>query len=194
MRRPHSLAIVVLCASLAGLAAGCRDEMADQPRYDPYGEAALFPDNKVLQSPPPGTVARDDPAWRLPYLERPPLTATLLARGRERFDIFCSPCHGYAGDGRGLVPSRGFPEPPSFHSARLRSLPSRHIFDVITNGYGVMFPYAARVPPSDRWAIAAYVRALQVSQGARADQLPPEDRDALRPRSQETPASPGGAG
>jgi mono/diheme cytochrome c family protein len=194
MRTRRNVAILGLCLGLIGGLAACRDEMANQPRYDPYGEAKLFPDNKVLQSPPPGAVARDDPAWRLPYQERPPLTAALLDRGRERFDIYCSPCHGYAGDGHGLVPSRGFPQPPSFHSARLRSLPSRHVFDVITNGYGVMYSYAYRVPPADRWAITAYVRALQVSQGARADQLPPEDREALKPRSQRAPAGQGGAG
>jgi mono/diheme cytochrome c family protein len=194
MRDLRNLVILGMCAGLAGLVTGCRDEMADQPRYDPYGEAKLFPDNKVMQSPPPGVVARDDPAWQLPYRERPPLTAALLARGQERFDIYCSPCHGYAGDGHGLVPSRGFPQPPSFHSERLRGVPSRHIFDVITNGYGVMYSYAARIPPADRWAIAAYVRALQVSQGARADQLPPEDLEAVRRRSQGAPAGQGGAG
>lgn len=188
------IGILGLCAILAGGMAGCRDEMADQPRYDPYSEAKLFPDNKVMQAPPPGAIARDDPAWQLPYLERPPLTAALLARGRERFDIYCSPCHGYAGDGHGIVPSRGFPQPPTFHSKRLRDLPSRHVFDVISNGYGVMYAYADRISPADRWAIAAYVRALQVSQGARADQLPADDRDALKKRSQNAPAGQGGAG
>jgi mono/diheme cytochrome c family protein len=153
--------------------------MQDQPRYDPYGEAELFADGKVMQAPPPGTIARDDPAWTEPYRERPPLTLALLQRGQERYAIFCSPCHGYAGYGDGTVVSRGFPAPPSYHSARLRGAPSRHFFDVITHGYGVMYSYAARVPPADRWAIAAYVRALQISQGAKADQLPAEDRDAV---------------
>jgi len=194
MRDRRSLVILGLCVGLAGVVIGCRDEMAEQPRYDPYGEATLFSDNKVMQLPPPGAVARDDPAWRLPYRERPPMTAALLARGRERFDIYCSPCHGYAGDGHGLVSSRGFPQPPSFHSKRLRNLPSRHVFDVITDGYGVMYAYANRIPPADRWAVAAYIRALQVSQGARADQLPPEDLDALRLRSREPPTGQGGAG
>ena len=166
--------------------------MAKQPRYDPYDEAALFPDNKVLQAPPPGTVARDDPAWHLSYGERPPLTQALLARGHASYDIYCSPCHGYAGDGGGIVPSRGFPQPPSFHSERLRRAPSRHFFEVVTNGYGVMYSYARRVAPADRWAIAAYIRALQVSQGARAADLPPEDREKLGPRR--PPAADGRAG
>jgi mono/diheme cytochrome c family protein len=173
---------------------GCSDEMANQPRYDPYDEAKLFPDNKVLQAPPPGTVARDDPAWRQPYRERPRLTAALLERGRERFDIYCSPCHGYDGYGRGVVPSRGFPQPPSFHSARLRNAPSRHFFDVITNGYGVMYSYARRVAPADRWAIAAYIRALQVSQGARASRLPTRDLDALRDKARAPGRRAGGSG
>jgi mono/diheme cytochrome c family protein len=173
---------------------GCSDEMANQPRYDPYDEAKLFPDNKVLQAPPPGTVARDDPAWRQPYRERPRLTAALIERGRDRFDIYCSPCHGYDGYGRGVVPSRGFPQPPSFHSTRLRNAPSRHFFDVITSGYGVMYSYAGRVAPDDRWAIAAYIRALQVSQGARASRLPAQDRDALRDKSRPSGSRAGGAG
>jgi mono/diheme cytochrome c family protein len=153
--------------------------MAKQPRYDPYDEAALFPDKKVLQAPPPGTVARDDPAWHLPYVERPPLTQALLARGQERYDIYCSPCHGYAGDGRGVVPSRGFPQPPSFHSERLRRAPSRHFFNVITNGYGVMYSYARRVAPADRWAVAAYIRALHHSQHATLADVPPDQRNNI---------------
>ena len=192
--KESSVRIVYALGIAVAVLSGCSDEMANQPRYDPYDEAKLFADNKVLQAPPPGTVARDDPAWRQPYRERPRLTEALLERGRERFDIYCSPCHGYDGYGRGVVPSRGFPQPPSFHSARLRNAPSRHFFDVITNGYGVMYSYARRVAPADRWAIAAYIRALQVSQGARASQLPSQDLDALRDKARPSGSGAGGAG
>jgi mono/diheme cytochrome c family protein len=185
---------VVTCVALVLALGSCEQDMANQPRYDPYGEAALFPDDKVLQAPPPATVARDDPAWRAVYHDRPPLTTALLERGRDRYDIFCSPCHDYSGYGRGVVPSRGFPQPPSFHSERLRGAPSRQFFDVITNGYGVMYSYARRVPPDDRWAIAAYIRALQISQGARAAELPSGDRNALEPRSHRSGEGKEGAG
>jgi len=102
-------------------------------------------------------------AQAIPY----PVTMQLLQRGRERFAIYCEPCHSPVGDGDGMVARRGFPHPPSYHIARLRSAPDRHFYDVITNGYGIMYSYADRVAPEDRWAIVAYIRALQRSQGAR---------------------------
>ena len=107
------------------------------------------------------------------------MTPALLARGRERYGIYCEPCHGIAGDGHGVVPSRGFPQPPDFHKAPLLTAPSRLFVDTITNGYGVMFSYADRVPPADRWAIAAYVRALQLSQAAPVAELSASDRARL---------------
>ena len=168
--------------------------MTDQPRYDPYGEAELFRDGKVMQAPPEGAIARDHPEWMAPYRERPPITLALLQRGRERFGIYCTPCHDHSGYGEGTVPSRGFPHPPSFHDARLRGVPSRHFFDVITNGYGVMYSYASRVPPADRWAIAAFIRALQISQGAKASALPPEDREQLERGRERDGRSSSGAG
>ena len=171
---------VVLVAALA--LAGCRDEMLEQPRYDPYDEADLFRDGKVLQNPPVGTIAQDRPEWMLAYRERPALDGDLLRRGRERYGIFCSPCHGYAGYGDGTVPNRGFPEPPSFHSERLRQASSTHFFNVMTAGYGAMYSYAARVPPPDRWAIAAYIRALQVSQQVPLDRLPEAERVLIEER------------
>ena len=109
----------------------------------------------------------------------PALDRALLARGRERFNIYCAPCHSVAGDGDGMVPARGFPHPPSYHSARLRSAPDRHFYDVISHGWGVMYPYAARVAPRDRWAIVAYIRALQLSQNATLDDVPAAERAAL---------------
>ena len=141
------------------LLAGCNN-MVQQPRYDDYEKSRLFPDGKVLQHPPAGTVDRAS-AERRASATRPPMSLALLQRGRERFDIYCAPCHGYSGDGDGVIVSRGFPAPPSYHSQRLRSAPDAHFYDVISNGYGVMFSYSDRVEPRDRWAIAAYIRALQ---------------------------------
>src|SRR6185503_16478059 len=103
----------------------------------------------------------------------------VLERGRERFDIYCAPCHGRTGDGNGMIVQRGFPVPPSYHIDRLRQTPAGYFFDVMTRGYGVMFPYAARVQPSDRWAIAAYIRALQLSHNARVADLSDQDRTQL---------------
>ena len=100
-------------------------------------------------------------------------------RGREQFDIFCSPCHGRVGNGDGMIVQRGMPQPPDFHDERLRGVPDQHIFDVITTGYGVMYSYAARVRPRDRWAIVAYIRALQLSQHATLDDVPPPERARL---------------
>jgi mono/diheme cytochrome c family protein len=104
------------------------------------------------------------PALAAGYANPLPITARLLARGRERFDIYCAPCHSQAGDGDGMIVQRGFPAPPSYHTDRLRNAPDSHFYDVITRGYGVMYPYADRIAPDDRWAITAYIRALQLSQ------------------------------
>jgi mono/diheme cytochrome c family protein len=107
------------------------------------------------------------------------LTVALLERGRERFNIYCAPCHGRAGVGDGMVVQRGMPRPPSLHDERLRAAPDQHVFDVITRGYGVMYSYAMRVQPPDRWAIVAYIRALQLSQHATLADVPTADRDRL---------------
>jgi mono/diheme cytochrome c family protein len=153
--------------------------MSHQPRYD-YAEASgLFKDGKSLQAPPDGTVARDDPAFAQALQQRPPMSLALLQRGQERFGIYCTPCHDAAGYGHGTVPGRGFPRPPSFHQARLRDVTPDYIVDVITKGHGVMYAYADRVAPSDRWAIAAYIRALQLSQAAPVSALDDNDRAQL---------------
>lgn len=102
-------------------------------------------------------------ATAIPY----PVTLALLQRGQERYEIYCVPCHSPLGDGDGMIARRGFPHPPSYHVDRLRRAPDRHFYDVMTNGYGVMYAYRDRVSPQDRWAIVAYIRALQRSQGAR---------------------------
>ncbi len=160
------------------LLAGCEQDMAHQPRYDPQEASRQFADGASARTPVEGTVARD--ADLSPPLEKipRPVTMATLERGRQRFDIFCSPCHGRTGDGHGIVVQRGFPAPPTYHQDRLRKAPDSHFYDVISHGYGAMYSYAARVPPADRWAIVAYIRALQVSRHAPAAVL----SEALRAR------------
>lgn len=150
------------CAAVTLALAACDENMVQQPRDDAYEETPLFADGKVMQAPPAGTVARDA-AERAAAVQRPPMSLALIERGRERYEIYCSMCHGYDGAGGGVVPSRGYPRPPSYDEARLRAAPTAHFYDVITHGYGVMYAYADRVAPADRWAIAAYIRALQAS-------------------------------
>jgi hypothetical protein len=174
--------VLALAITLPLLA--CDQNMSEQPKDKSYGESTVFDNGQVQQAPVPGSVARDAPAREAALMDRPPLTATLLARGRERFDIFCAPCHSQVGDGDGIIVAHGMPHPPSFHDARLRAAPDEHFLDVIARGYGAMYSYAARVPPADRWAIVAYIRALQVSQYAAVADLPPADRARLPPRPQ----------
>jgi mono/diheme cytochrome c family protein len=164
-------ALVLLLLPLAAC-----DQMDRQPRYDAFGRASLFGDGQANQPPPAGTVAQEDAAWQAAAATRPPMSAALLARGRGRYDIDCVQCHGPAGDGDGVIPSRGYPRPESFHTPRLRALTSRQVVAVITKGYGVMYPHGDRVAPADRWAIAAYVQALQLSQAAPIAALSPDDR------------------
>jgi mono/diheme cytochrome c family protein len=135
------------------------------------GEIAMASSGRVGELATQRRVAAEE-ATAMPYA----ITMPLLQRGRERFGIYCAPCHGALGDGDGMIARRGFPHPPSYHLDRLRSAPDRHFYDVITNGYGVMYPYADRVAPEDRWAIVAYIRALQLSQDA------PTVVSARRPR------------
>jgi mono/diheme cytochrome c family protein len=153
--------------------AGCKDQsMRQQNRYDVFEPAALWPNGTEARPLPEGVVAQGDIARAEEAAVPPEATPTLLRRGHERYDIFCSPCHGLAGYGDGMIVARGFPAPPSYHTARLRAAPARHFFDVVTNGYGVMYSYAARVDPRDRWAIVAYIRALQLSQSAQVASVP----------------------
>ena len=151
-----------LALALTGMLGACHN-MVQQPRYDEYETSPLFADGMAMQHPPQGTIARDYPQHRHAE-QRPALTLALIERGRERFGIYCTPCHAEDGSGQGIVPQRGFPHPPDLRSARLRRAPASHIYDVVTRGYGVMYPYADRVAPRDRWAIAAYLRALQQAQ------------------------------
>jgi mono/diheme cytochrome c family protein len=165
--------------------------MADQPRYDPYEESAFFPDRLSARPLPVGTISRNfvakdelmdqgttngKPADRFPF----PITLDVLHRGRERYDIYCSPCHGYTGTGDGMVVRRGFRRPAaSFQTDELRAAPPGQFFDVMTNGFGAMPSYAYQVGTRDRWAIIAYIRALQLSQGATINDVPPNERQQL---------------
>lgn len=172
MSRPVDFASKWIAMVIAMLIlAGCEQDMYDQSKYEPYEASSIFPHRQSALEPVAGTVARGSSlapgAESLPL----PVTQTLLARGQERFDIYCSPCHGRLGDGSGMIVQRGFPQPPSYHTERLRNAPDSHFFDVISNGFGVMYSYAARVPEQDRWAIVAYIRALQLSQHATARDL-----------------------
>ena len=157
--------------ALVVLLTGCEQNMYEQPKLKPYGAAPFFPGGLAALAPPHGTVPRTaDPEPRSETLPLQ-LTDALLARGRERYDIFCSPCHGRVGNGEGIIVQRGFPAPPSYHTDRLRRAPDRHFYAVISDGFGRMYSYASRVPIPDRWAIVAFIRALQLSQHATADDL-----------------------
>ena len=176
--------------AIALLLAGCRREMYDQPRGDPLESSDFFADGAASRPLPPHTVAREnfhaDDSYDTGRIgtnflgEAPfPVTRQVLERGRDRFDIYCAVCHGRTGQGTGIVVQRGFPAPPSYDIERLREKPPGYFYDVMTRGYGVMFSYANRVPPDDRWAIAAYIRALQLSHHATLADVPPGERAKL---------------
>ena len=145
---------------------GCNQNltMSDQRKLSEWERSDVFRNGKVLQVPADGSVSREQDVGNV-LAAKPPMTLALVQRGHERFNIFCSECHGYGGDADGMVVQRGFPRPPSFHEARLVSAPDAYFVDVITHGHGVMYSYADRVPAADRWAIAAYIRALQRTPG-----------------------------
>jgi len=154
---------------------GC-DNMANQPKLNPY-ELPVGSQVRWPLKPPPHTVARDEPS-KPPA--PPPVTMALLERGKQRFEIFCSPCHSRLGDGNGVIVQRGFPRPPSYYSEALLHAPNQLFYDAISHGYGIMFSYADRVGPDDRWAIVAYIRALQASAQASLSDVPPDQRGALQ--------------
>jgi mono/diheme cytochrome c family protein len=184
--------LVSLCTALAfaAAAAGCRRDMFQQPSSKPLGSSDFFRDQMASRPLVAHTVARghleaDEAFYRgkigTNLVETFPVAITreTLERGQERFEIYCAPCHGRTGDGNGMIVLRGYPAPPSYHLDRLRQAPAGHFFDVMTHGYGVMYSYAQRVTPSDRWAIAAYVRVLQQSHNATLSEVPPDQRAAL---------------
>ncbi len=180
--------IVVL--SLGVWIVGCRQDMHDQPKYQPYEASDFFQDGIASRFSPEGTVARGELQDNEPlYLGKEkgefisyfPLEIDkgALERGRERYDIFCSPCHDRAGNGRGMIVQRGFKQPPSLHSDRIRDALPGYLYDVITNGFGSMYSYKERIPVEDRWKIVAYIRALQLSQRASIDVLSASDKEKL---------------
>ncbi len=166
--------------------------MDDQDKFQPQEKSEFFADSSAQRMPVPGTVAqgylRNDDAFfkgmnsKGEFIQHNPLEINIhvLERGEQRYDIYCSPCHSRIGDGRGIMIQRNYPPPPSFHEDRLRNIPDGHLFDVITNGLRNMPSYRHQIPPDDRWAIVAYLRALQRSQNAAIDDVPVEMRDKLR--------------
>ena len=182
---------LVAAALVLVMCAACRQDMHDQPKYTAYKRSDFFSDQRSARPIVEGTVAQgqlfDDELLYTGRVAGQPATAfpfalddALMRRGRERYDIYCSPCHGLTGEGDGMVVQRGYRRPPSFHTDRLRQAPPGHVFDVITNGFGAMPDYAAQVAVRDRWAIAAYMRALQLSQNATVAQLSTEAQGRLK--------------
>ena len=187
---------VALVLGLAAAAAGCRQDMHDQPKYKAFRRSAFFGDERSARPLVEDTVARGQLRADAAYytgkqgttpVDVLPVTVTpaLLRRGQERYGIYCTPCHGATGRGNGMVVQRGYRPPPSFHIDRLRNEKTGYFFDVITSGFGAMPDYAAQVAVPDRWAIVAYVRALQLSENARLEDVPEDRRGELA-----APASP----
>ena len=185
-RQARNILLVFFLAS----ATSCKQQMAEQPRYEPLAKSDFFSDGRSTRAPIEGTVARgelrDDqqfytgniggkPAETFPF----PVSVEILQRGRQRYDIFCSPCHDRVGNGQGMVVRRGFRPPPSLHIERLRQAPPGHFFEVMTRGFGTMPDYATQISAADRWAVAAYIRALQLSQQARLADVPEKERARL---------------
>jgi cytochrome c553 len=199
------------CAAAVVLLAlsGCRLDMHIQPKYLPDQATTFFHDGRSERPVVPGTIARGElridelmftgkengqESNRFPF----PITRGDLERGREQYNIFCTPCHGYTGNGNGMIVQRGFSQPPSYHIQRLRDAPVGHFFGVMTNGFGAMYSYGSRISPEDRWRIAAYIRALQMSQNATIQDVPAGERANLAasprpngPASLPDPSKPG---
>ena len=184
--RPSWFKVLVAILALAAitLTSACRIDMHVQPRQNPLSRSDFYTDQRSERPPVEGTIARgqlhddtyfytgkigNNPGDAFPF----PVTQRVLERGQQRYNIFCAPCHSRVGDGKGMIPSRGFSRmPPSYHIERLQKAPAGYFFDVITNGLGIMQGYSAQVPAQDRWAIIAYIRALQLSQNASSADLP----------------------
>ena len=188
MTNTSRLLLSAFAAASLSFAAGCdhlRQDMGTQPKNKPLSPSEFFSDGRSERPLLENTVARGSIADDDLFVPKDsnsfpvPLNLELLERGQERYNIFCSPCHGQQGDGNGMVAMRGMKHPPSYHQDRLRHVPNGYVYDVITNGFGQMLGYSAQIPPRDRWAIIAYLRALQLSRDARVSQLPSELREKL---------------
>lgn len=181
---------LALAATLLLTAAACRQDMHDQPKYRGLRGSEFFPDGQGARPMVSNTVARghlnedvllntgkdgQNDTTVFPF----PVTDEVMARGQERFNIYCSPCHGRTGNGDGMIVRRGYRRPPVFSDERLRNAPLGHFYDVITNGFGAMPDYQAQIPVNDRWAIVAYLKALQYSMYAPLDAVPAADRGKL---------------
>jgi mono/diheme cytochrome c family protein len=188
--RPSLLLRALAVAAVSLAVAGCRQDMHDAPSYDPLQATTFFANGAasrplVANTVPRGLLREDTHLnegrvnGQLAITFPMPVTAEVMARGQERFNVFCSPCHGRTGSGNGMVVQRGFRAPPSYHEDRLRNAPVGYFFDVMTNGFGAMQDYASQVPVADRWAIAAYIRALQLSQRATVADVPANRRAEL---------------
>ncbi len=188
----YKMWLLIGMLGLGLILAGCQGIMNSEPRYDPLVYSQFFADGRSARPISTDTVSQEDPVNpNDPFftgkdangsmVTTMPISITLdvLQRGQQRYDIYCSPCHGYDGYGDGMIVQRGFSPPPSYHTDALRSSPDGLFFNVITGGFGRMYSYAYRIPPADRWAIVAYIRALQLSQDASKNQIPPEDQSKL---------------
>ena len=190
-----------LCAAACSLwLTGCqlKQDMAHQPKARPLSPNEFFDDGRSERPLVENAVARGALADDELFVPKDsnnfplPVNQELLERGEERYKIFCSPCHGLQGDGNGLIAMRGMKHPPTYHQDRLRQVPNGYLYDVVTNGFGAMLGYSAQVPPRDRWAIIAYVRALQLSRNAKVSDLPPDVREkVLHPPAEKKPESQG---
>ncbi len=186
----------------AGLS-GCRQDMHNQPKFIPLRSNTFYPDQRSARDPVPGAVARgqlDEDTYFLTgkhgnvlgndlpdEVSKKQDLHALLLRGQERYTIYCTPCHARLGDGHGMIVQRGYKQPPSFHEQRLRNAPLGHFFDVMSNGFGAMPDYAAQIKPADRWAIAAYIRALQRSQNAGPNDVSPAELKGPAPEGRPKP-------
>src|SRR5436190_9665184 len=188
--RTHAAFVFLIAVVSFVCASGCRQDMHDQPKYIPLRESTFFADQRSARPVVAGTVARGElredtllytgklngaDADMFPFS----IDGPRLRRGQERFDIYCAPCHARTGEGDGMIVQRGYRRPPSYHDERLRSVPVGHFFDVMTNGFGAMPDYAAQIKVEDRWAIAAYIRALQLSEHATLADVPAAEREKL---------------
>jgi hypothetical protein len=190
---------VLLAMAVLFALSGCRQDMQNQPKFIPLRSSEFFPDHRSARYPVPGTVPRLDNATldseqldpssyyltgrhgnsfgnELPF----PLTREVMARGQQRYNIYCTPCHAPVGDGNGMIVQRGFKHPPTFHQQRLRNAPLGYFYDIMSNGLGAMPDYASQTKPADRWAIAAYIRALQKSQYANEADVAETDKGKLK--------------
>ncbi len=190
LRVLHKTYVMGLLLGSLMFTAGCRQDMHDQPRFEPLEANSFFADGRSARPLVTGVIARgtlqedvhlftgrenDEFVTTFPF----PVTQDVILRGQERYNIYCTPCHGQLGDGTGMIVQRGLKQPPSYHIDRLREAPVGYYFNVITNGFGAMFDYADRISVNDRWAIIAYIRALQLSQNAKIDDVPAEARQQL---------------